>query len=1503
MKSKGGYWKRLASFSTAAIVCIAMLALFQSTSAEPDVILSEGFESYDPGIPGGIPPDWYVHDNDGDGYSWEGYHDAYDAYEGEYYVRCHYSWDYCDDWLVTEKVHISASGDTVQFYAKAYSSYYEESWEVWITETGYNVSDFLDNGDMIGSDSTSSDSYQLYTYNIPTRYNDHDVWIAIRCTSYSAYYLCIDAFSLPNSGYFEGFEGVPPSGFPPAGWTSEVVTGTDVDNNWTGSDGTDTHPAGVTPHSGSAMAQYDCFHINTGNSARLYTPLVDLSGYTNCQLTFWMYHDENYYDREDKLVIQASLDGTTWTNLSTFYRCTAGYFPDWISFTNDSSDYGKWVNYKGTKVHSGNYSVKGDPGSLYSTPHSDAWLITPRLSLSSSPGDLTFWYRAESDGYWVAFKVLVSTSADPLDFSSYTEVADINATSSTWTQASIDMSAYANQQVYIALKMYDSKSSYYYVFIDDFALDGWSDDFEPYVGWAEHTVDLSAYDGQNIYVGFLGVSDFGNSIYIDDVSIAGTPAGVNQPPVAVDDSYSTPQDTSLDVPAPGVLGNDYDPDNGPSSLTAELVSGPSHGTLTFNSDGSFVYTPNTGFSGTDTFTYRAFDGANYSNVATVTINVTVVPNIPPVAVNDTFLTAKDTPLNVPAPGVLGNDFDPDSGPSPLTAELVSGPSYGTLTLNSDGSFSYVPTVAGFTGIDTFTYKAYDGKNYSNIATVTIAVPTNVSTFNVTQADFNLTGFSSNPDGDPSTPTLPSSGPDYPNITNVDGAYNMDIPPAGIKYIVVISGWLEADFDEDGTWDEHIDFIKNIGPRTSPGPSTSWNGTMSIPVTYNGQTFDLIVQYDVDVDGKYPSDSFGPNAHAYFIISGPDIMQFNAMLAYLDNTSGGDDGYIDGLLRGVISVSCVPCEPPAVAVDDSYLTYMNVPLDVPAPGVLGNDYDPNNGPSPLAAVLVDGPSHGTLVLNDNGSFTYTPETNFCGTDTFTYKAYDGMYYSNVATVTINVVTIPPVAENDSYSTCMDTTLTISAPGVLSNDYDPDNGPSPLTAVLVSGPYHGTLTLNSDGSFTYVPDAGFDGTDSFTYKAYDGANYSNVATVEICVVKVVADAGGPYDADYRTGFTVHFDSSGTYITPCYTGDVDYYWDFGDGTYSTEPNPVHSYSPAEDQFEVTVTLTVTVHTDSGDCSDTDTTTVTFHKEVSPLPQVQIISPRDGETVSGTVKIKWYAYDPAYQGREEELPIYIFYKPVDKEQVFKIAGPIANTGEYDWNTNNIAPGDYLLIVEAVGPRGIGHDSVRITIAGAGPGVGVNVRIEDTTISSDKWVKDGDTVEITAAITGTLASTFSAQDIRADLSAFNLGTSVPADSYDGFIAKWTIHNVQCKPSNGVITVKVDVAGITTGMATITADNSKPSLEIVKPTYGIYIFGIRILPVPFSKAIIIGPITAKVNVIDNFGAEKVEYYIDGELVEVVNKEPFDWKASLPAGLHELKVKAYDHAQNVDIKSVSFLKLF
>jgi hypothetical protein len=110
------------------------------------------------------------------------------------------------------------------------------------------------------------------------------------------------------------------------------------------------------------------------------------------------------------------------------------------------------------------------------------------------------------------------------------------------------------------------------------------------------------------------------------------------------------------------------------------------------------------------------------------------------------------------------------------------------------------------------------------------------------------------------------------------------------------------------------------------------------------------------------------------------------------------------------------------------------------------------------------------------------------------------YSNVATVTITVSSVndAPVAEDDSYTTDEDTPLVVPAPGVLGNDSDVEG--DPLTAVLVSGPSHGTLTLNPNGSFTYTPEENFVGEDSFTYQAYDGELYSNVATVTITVSSV-------------------------------------------------------------------------------------------------------------------------------------------------------------------------------------------------------------------------------------------------------------------------------------------------------------------------------------------------------------------------------------------------------------------
>ena len=165
----------------------------------------------------------------------------------------------------------------------------------------------------------------------------------------------------------------------------------------------------------------------------------------------------------------------------------------------------------------------------------------------------------------------------------------------------------------------------------------------------------------------------------------------------------------------------------------------------------------------------------------------------------------------------------------------------------------------------------------------------------------------------------------------------------------------------------------------------------------------------------------------------------------------------------------------------------------APGVLDGDSDPEE--DPLSAALVTGPSHGTVTLNANGSFTYTPAAGYDGTDSFTYRASDGSLNSSPATVTITVTAPPneaPVAAADSYITAEDITLTVNAPGVLRNDRDPEG--KPLSAVRVSGPSNGTLTLNANGSFTYRPQDNFNGSDSFTYRASDGSLESNPATVK-------------------------------------------------------------------------------------------------------------------------------------------------------------------------------------------------------------------------------------------------------------------------------------------------------------------------------------------------------------------------------------------------------------------------
>jgi VCBS repeat-containing protein len=525
-----------------------------------------------------------------------------------------------------------------------------------------------------------------------------------------------------------------------------------------------------------------------------------------------------------------------------------------------------------------------------------------------------------------------------------------------------------------------------------------------------------------------GKPDFAVASYNSDaVAVRLNTTVTNQAPTAADDAYSTAEDTARTVAAPGVLGNDSDPDGDP--LSAVLESGPAHGSLALDADGSLVYTPTANYNGSDSFTYRASDGTLSSSLATVAITVNAV-NDAPTAVDDTYTTAEDTTLTVDAPGVLANDNDPEG--DTLHTLLGAGPSHGTLTLDADGSFTYTPP-ANYHGGDSFTYRASDGTLTSNLATVTITV---------------------------------NAVNDAP--TAADDAYST---AEDTTLTVGAPGVLANDTDPDGD---------TLSAVAGSGPS---HGTLS----------------------RNANGSFTYTPAANF--NGSDSFTYRA----------SDDTVESGPATVTITVSGVNDAPTTTA--DGYTTAEDTALTVNAPGVLGNDSDADG--NQLSAELGSGPSHGTLTLDADGSFTYTPAANYHGTDAFSYRASDGGLESDLTTVTITVSAVndTPTAATDAYTTGEDTALTVAAPGVLGNDTDPDG--DTLSAELASGPSHGTLTVNPNGSFTYTPDANFNGSDSFTYRASDGTLTSNLATVTLTVSAandaptVTVAAGGTCGRDDHSG----------------------------------------------------------------------------------------------------------------------------------------------------------------------------------------------------------------------------------------------------------------------------------------------------------------------------------------------------------------------------------------------------
>ncbi|MBI5409122.1 MAG: tandem-95 repeat protein, partial [Nitrospirae bacterium] len=435
-------------------------------------------------------------------------------------------------------------------------------------------------------------------------------------------------------------------------------------------------------------------------------------------------------------------------------------------------------------------------------------------------------------------------------------------------------------------------------------------------------------------------------------------------------------------------------------------------------------------------------------------------------------------------------------------------------------------------------------------------------------------------------------------------WSLTAAPAGSAAALSDPTAVNPGFNTDMLGAYVIQLIANDGTVDSVPDTVVVSTTNSAPVANAGPDQTVMVGSAVDLDGSGSSDADG-DALTYSwsfttvpsgssaVITDPGAVNpsFTADVAgiYVAQLIV-NDGFVNGAPDTVtISVSS-PGNNPPFAIDDNYTTDEDTALTVSAPGVLGNDFDIEG--SPLTAILVSGPLKGSLTLNGNGSFIYTPDENFNGADSFTYKANDGSADSNTATVTITVNSIndAPVAVDDGYTTDEDAALTIAALGTLDNDTDIEN--DPLSAILVSGTSNGALTLNADGSFTYTPDENFNGTDSFTYKANDGSADSNTATVTITINSIndapTADAGADQNAYINN--TVQLNGSGSNDVE---GDsLTYNWSFvskpaGSVAALSDPNAVNPTFTVDKKGDYVVQLIV----NDGDLdSAPDTVTITI-------------------------------------------------------------------------------------------------------------------------------------------------------------------------------------------------------------------------------------------------------------------------------------------------------------------------
>ena len=558
---------------------------------------------------------------------------------------------------------------------------------------------------------------------------------------------------------------------------------------------------------------------------------------------------------------------------------------------------------------------------------------------------------------------------------------------------------------------------------------------------------------------------------------------INDAPVSGNLAYSVDEDNSITLSQEQLLAQASDVEG--DALTASNLVVDGDATVTANDDGSFTITPDANFNGDIDITFDINDGSD-TIVATADLTVNPVNDLPQPE-DQAFTIGEDGVLTFTDQDLLDGATDIDGDDLSIEGVTYTGAD-GVLTDNGDGTYSFAPN-ENFNGDVNFTFDVSDGTD-----TVTANIDVTVTPENdppvagstsytvhednsITISDEQLLANSSDVEGDVAVDSVSYSGTDGVFQDNGDGTYtfspNENFNGEVSLDVVVV--------DEDGATDSTTADITVLEVNDPPiAGATSYSVNEDEVITISSEQL-LANASDVEGDVAIDSVSYS-GSDGIFTDNGDGTFSFapnenfngdvslNVVVVDEDGATASTNASID-----VLPINDAPVSGDlAYSVDeDGSITLSQEQLLAQAGDVDGDDLTASN-------LTVDG--NATVVANNDGSFTITPDADFNGDIDLSFDITDGdATIQATADLTVNPVNDLPTVGQPQFVTQEDTSFTFTEEQLLQNagDIDGDN----LTVENVASD-SGTLVDNGDGTYTFAPNENFDGNVNVTFDVNDG-----------------------------------------------------------------------------------------------------------------------------------------------------------------------------------------------------------------------------------------------------------------------------------------------------------------------------------------------------------------------------------------------------------------------------------